>query len=737
MRMKSFWQQVIPWNKIKVKILVFGLSMSIIPFILLGILNIYSGQEKMEEFLQTKHSVIIQNSVEKLEMTIYHVLNQLKMLRDTGLVHHQNDDLYFLFGGFLKNVPMADSIIWINEDGEINFRLERRSVITAKNNNMINNQELLNTLAEGKDYLGDVQVSETGLTMQLAVPIHRVNQGNGGLIVNINLKSLFSKIVSKPIGENAYIYILDKDYRLIGHKDFSKVLYFDNHSEDSLYRNLFQKKDLTKNQPVFLQSYVSLEEKEVVGTIQTVPLTNWMVVLEQYERDAFQSGRQLVMNLTLYTLLTASVVSVISIIFALFFSKPIEKIEKGVKNVTEGDMNTEIDIQTSDEIGSLAHSFNSMMRKLKENSDRLIEEKKRLDTVVSGLGMGLILLDHDFKLRWVNKTIENWFGDPDYLIGKHCGQTIGRDCGFCESCPALTKEIVLEDSKEIVTTRVIRGKTRYFRHQVFVLHSSKQEHSSYLEVIEDITEKREMELMVHQADKLAAIGLLASGLAHEINNPLGVLSIYSEDLQDRLKEEDVNQLYQSGEIERYLETIQKQIDRCKTITQNLLNFSRKSTKELEPVSVHETINEVTVLLHHKIKKNHILLEQNFASKDPLVLAKSGEIHQVILNILTNAIDAVEGKQGVIQISTYDAKGKLYIEIKDNGIGITEEERKRVFEPFYTTKPPGKGTGLGLSVCYGLIKNLGGNIYLESTWKKGTLVRLEFPHWREGDKDESR
>lgn len=707
-------------TRIKGKILVFSLLMSIIPFVILGLINIYTSQAKLENSIQRSHSIFVNNSVKEIEKTIEEILARLKLFRDNRFNSYQEKDDFFMFSTFLKNVPIAENIAWIDKDGKLLYKVDRRNVYTSSDFEIVSNN-VMQVLNRNKEFLGNVRTVDSRLVMELAIPLYQDNQVKGGLLVNINLKSLFSKIVSKPIGESTTVYIFDNSSQLIGYKELSQKLTYNNQIAASSYSRILNKVNVTQDQP-YHQKLLTINNIKVLSTIQKVPLTQWFVVLEQPEKDAFRIVRQLILNLTLFTLLTILFVSIISIVFALLFSKPIERIEKAVRKVAEGDLTQQIVILSNDEIGSLARSFNKMTKEIKEKSEGLLEEKKRLDMVVSGLGMGLMLIDKNFKPTWMNHTIKDWFS---YDIQ-----------GF----QSLTKEIIQECTKETFKECInekfscfndLEGRQRHFRHQVFILNSG-QENESYLEVVEEITAKREMELMVYQADKLAAIGILASGVSHEINNPLGILSVYSQDLKDRLGEEDIEKLYQSGEIDNYLKGIQMQIDRCKEITRNLLNFARKADNELEAASINEIIQEVIGFVQYKIKKGKIILESHLVKSMPLILTKKGEMQQVILNIVINALDALEDNPGKVQIRTRVSLKNVIIEIEDNGKGIKKEDLKRSFEPFYTTKPPGKGTGLGLSVVYGIIKNLGGNIKLESQLNKGTIVRIELPKYEEGE-----
>lgn len=229
------------------------------------------------------------------------------------------------------------------------------------------------------------------------------------------------------------------------------------------------------------------------------------------------------------------------------------------------------------------------------------------------------------------------------------------------------------------------------------------------------------EKQIAQADKLASIGQLASGIAHEINNPLGIILGYTQLL---IRNEP-------PDTERYsdLKTIEKHVQSCKAIVEGLLNFARasKSTPQNEFVHLHEIIDDVIQFTQHS-QPSDILIETNYDLQLPRMYLDEKKIRQVFINLIMNARHAVAQTKGRITISTqYDAQKKQAItRIHDTGYGIEKHHLKHIFDPFFTTKPTGEGTGLGLSVSYGIIKNHGGDITVESEPGKGSLFTVILP-----------
>lgn len=246
---------------------------------------------------------------------------------------------------------------------------------------------------------------------------------------------------------------------------------------------------------------------------------------------------------------------------------------------------------------------------------------------------------------------------------------------------------------------------------------------------EEIRKKRENESLIMLAEKRAAIGTLAAGVAHEINNPMNNLGFYATDLLERLKTEDIKDLYEDGVIQDYLEIIKEQIDRCSEITRNLLRFSRESKMDVVPVDIYKVIQDILKLMDHKLKKQKIETEINVNIEGPIIMADESQVQQMLLNIITNAVDAMEC-QGKLTISIEQVDEYIRLKVKDTGHGIKEQDKARIFDPFYTTKPIGKGTGLGLSISQAIIERMRGSIEIYSEENKGTEVDIRLPKPKE-------
>jgi two-component system, NtrC family, sensor kinase len=228
-----------------------------------------------------------------------------------------------------------------------------------------------------------------------------------------------------------------------------------------------------------------------------------------------------------------------------------------------------------------------------------------------------------------------------------------------------------------------------------------------------------------QSDKMAALGKMATGIAHEINNPLAIIGEKAGWMRDLLGEEEFRESENFKEYKQSVDKIEEHVERARKITHNMLGFARRMEHRLDDVDVNNVLDQTIELLQNHAQINNILIGKDFESELPIIASDQSQLQQVFLNLINNAIDAVE-KNGLIEIKTQKEDSKIVISIKDNGPGIAEEHLKKVFDPFFTTKETGKGTGLGLSVSYNIIRKLGGTIKAESKPSEGAVFSINLP-----------
>ena len=249
------------------------------------------------------------------------------------------------------------------------------------------------------------------------------------------------------------------------------------------------------------------------------------------------------------------------------------------------------------------------------------------------------------------------------------------------------------------------------------LFSKEQEQIGRLIIFDDITDRADLERRLVQADKLSSIGLLAAGVAHEVNTPLAVISTYAQMLAKQVSDDE--------QKSKLLEKIAKQTFRASEIVNSLLNFSRTSPTEFAEVDLNRVLRETAGLVEHQFEKTGVVTRVALADDVPVVRGNAGKLQQVFLNLFINARDAMPAG-GSLTVRSWTENGFAHVEIADTGQGISAENLARIYDPFFTTKAPKKGTGLGLSITYGIVQEHNGIIEVESTVGSGTRFRLEFP-----------
>ena len=239
-------------------------------------------------------------------------------------------------------------------------------------------------------------------------------------------------------------------------------------------------------------------------------------------------------------------------------------------------------------------------------------------------------------------------------------------------------------------------------------------------------EKEMMDKQIIETGKLASIGSLAAGIAHEINNPVAIMVEEAGWIGDLLEEEEFRKSENLEEFERALKQIKTQGHRCKEITHKLLSFARKTDSRVQETQINDLVKELVALSEQRAKYSKITIHPNLENNLPITYLAQSEMQQIILNLINNSVDAMEKKGGELTITTYSEGDVIGIKVSDNGPGIPESNLSRIFEPFFTTKPVGKGTGLGLSICYGIIQKMGGQIEVESVIDSGTTFHIRIP-----------
>lgn len=402
--------------------------------------------------------------------------------------------------------------------------------------------------------------------------------------------------------------------------------------------------------------------------------------------------------------------------------RPITALIGGTRTIKEGNLKDRIILNAGNEFEELAAAFNDMAASLDANFNDLMKgrkqiqtEKLKLETIVQSLADGLFVSNSDGLIVSFNNSAEYISGYKEQeVLGMHCEEVFKTR--LCADACALHNEdkTIRNKETEIITKD---GRRRIVSVSSAIIHDSDGRTLGGVQTFRDITDDKQQQGMLCQAEKLAAIGQMSAGLAHEINNPLGNVLGYA-----RLLLKDNSLSYVQREK---LEIIAEQARKGSSVVQGLLDFSRQSISKKESVSLNAVIENVVRLLSPQAQKSGIGIEQELADI-PYIAADPRQIEQVIFNLVINAMQAID-TSGTVKVTTAKAaSGNVEVRVKDTGPGIPEELQCKIFDPFYTTKPVGKGTGLGLSICLGIIRDHNGTIDVESRIGEGATFIVRLP-----------
>jgi len=415
---------------------------------------------------------------------------------------------------------------------------------------------------------------------------------------------------------------------------------------------------------------------------------------------------------------------IIGLFVRRFVSLPVNKLLEGTERVTAGDLASPITVSSGDEIGILARSFNQMTQRLHTSELEVKASEERYRSLFDNDPNPIIVFDHStFRILDANVRVKETYGyTRDELL----------TMSFLDLGDAADAEKI---KSSLVGACTFLPRVRHRRKDGRVisvnLHSCPRKHLGkevIIANIADISERLQAEAQLIQAGKMATLGEMAAGVAHELNQPLNAIRI-GADLAKKVVARGEPQALEV--LAKVFREIVAQVERAAAIINHLREFGRKSgPDEMGQVNVNHAIREAFTLLGAQLKLRQIDVRLDLQEDLPPILGVSNRLEQVFLNLVMNARDAMdEGgdrAEKVLHIRSFQEGDLVGVAVADTGVGIPEEIRERIFEPFFTTKEVGKGTGLGLSISYGIVKDCGGTIRVESKVGAGTTFILTFP-----------
>ena len=345
------------------------------------------------------------------------------------------------------------------------------------------------------------------------------------------------------------------------------------------------------------------------------------------------------------------------------------------------------------------------------------------ESIVESINVGLLAVDLNGNITRLNSAMEDIFAiTRDEAIGKNLEDLFAED--FADTL----RQVLGPEGWRLNQTRQIyklhtvtrAGRTVVLNIALAPLYADSEEQIGALVVFEDVTQRMQLEEQLQQREKLSSIGLLAAGVAHEVNTPLTGVSSYTQMLLGMLSENDPKHAL--------LEKVRRQADRATDIVNNLLNFSRTgSATEFSPINVNRVLDDTLQLLEPQLRRSQIQVVREYGEELPDIHGNSVKLQQVFTNLILNARDSISNGDGRITLKTGPGdEGLVVVEVGDNGVGIAPEHVAKIYDPFFTTKGVGGGTGLGLAVTYGIVQEHSGHISVSSTPGEGSTFRITLP-----------
>ena len=428
----------------------------------------------------------------------------------------------------------------------------------------------------------------------------------------------------------------------------------------------------------------------------------------------------------------------------------------GVSRTVDGDYLSSVDVELLVTLAGyvgIAIENSSLYRSLQ----RKVEEYERLkefsENIVESINVGILAADLDDRVESWNSQLEQLTGvDREHAVGRKLSDLLPADLveqfdrvrgetgihnvykfvlkpphadgngngTFSNgSAPVLNGSALHSNGSALGSNGFAgsRGREAILNLAIAPLVSKEQQQIGRLIIFDDVTDRAELEQRLVQADKLSSIGLLAAGVAHEVNTPLAVISTYAQMLAKQVAEDTQKSLI--------LDKIAKQTFRASEIVNSLLNFSRTSTTSFGELNLNRVIQETLTLLEHQLQKAGVQVKTSLEPDLAPVHGNAGKLQQVFLNLFLNARDAMSGS-GTLEVRTWPEGAGVKVEVADTGTGIPPEHLNRIYDPFFTTKAARKGTGLGLAVSYGIIQEHGGSIEASNRPAGGARFRIELP-----------
>jgi len=627
-------------------------------------------------------------------------------------------------------------------------------VVAASNESSIGLDKSVDSIFLGAQkgvFIKDLYYSEERKESLMAVsaPILESQTGEllGVLTARVRLTDLNNITTSEVgMGKTGKIYIVNERGCMITPSKFEKGAALNRKIETENVRQDRLYKGREHNGVVGL--YLDYRGVQVLGANECIPQTQWTVLAEIDAKEIFAPLAKVSMVFLMILFIVPIAGWLLGIFIARLITAPLRRLRKGIEIVGTGNLDHKVDIGTKDEAGQLSRAFDTMTQHLKESTtsiesliteiaerkkaqEALRESETKYKALFASAAEGIVATDSETRqFRYVNPSACRMFGYTEEELIRlgvediHPKEFLGTAWAEFEAqlrgekklafyLPCLRKDGALFYANVSAAPVILDGRKCLVGFFTDTTESKKAD-----EMLKETQEQ------LFQTSKLASLGQLSAGAAHEINNPLaGIVGFTEATLQD-LK----NQRIAPEKIAHDLKIVLKNAERCKVIISNLLNFARAKELHRQEHDIDGLLDDALALVEYRTIAQNIKVIKRYEKNSRNVSIDTDQMMQVFINVIANAQNAMPDG-GELIVRTWSEGDFTLIEFKDTGIGIGEDSVLRVFDPFFTTREPGQGVGLGLSISYSIMKRHGGSIEAKSDGKnKGASFIIKIPHW---------
>ncbi len=518
---------------------------------------------------------------------------------------------------------------------------------------------------------GDIGIYHDMKRVVILSPVYREKKFSGGILLEIPLEDLSTMFLTPfKSMEKGYAWLMDGEGNLLYHPTqhamIGNNLYSAREECFRCHRTFELEKRVLQGPDVEFGRYIAPDKEDKVLAFSKVAIgkSSWIISVSSPYTEVISITER---SMKLYSWLT------VAIFTTVFLGASV------VILIDRKRMKTE-----------------------KEAREDVLLEKQKLDTIVSAIGSGLMLLDKGHKILWINKTLREWAGNVE-----------GYDCQIV--FPSGTKKDISGDICHDTFMGLFGKKGLTFQVTSAPVKDKDDNIIGVLKLIQDVTEIKKLEAGIMHSEKLAALGRLAAGIAHEIGNPLTSISSFAQILKERATDDFTKES---------LDTIYHHIMRISSIVSRMSHLSKLPEMDLKQCDINHLIESTLDIVKYDNKLKNIKIIKELTAEIPSVYVDENYLVQVFINLMLNAADAIDGGTGTITIKSMRDNNSVIVQYMDSGMGLPAESLNKIFDPFFTTKE--KGTGLGLSISYEIIKEFGGELKAESNEGKGSIFSVVLP-----------